>query len=626
MKITLQQLALLTDVWVIEMIGNITKGNNFYLCVAYVLDKEAQLINSNMASSTPTDLAWEFRKFTQLNQRVQKPVLHISLSPAPGDRILDEWELCMIAQDLLEGLELSNNQFILVQHNDTEYEGKVRPHVHLVINRVSHDGKCNDDYLDYYRTEKILRQIEKDYNLIHQPSSWEVDKKKAYPKHVEKAQGELNVVERLQNAIEGAAVDKPEMPVFVARLLKDKIQVNCKFTRTGKLKGISYCMDGEAFKGGDLGKLYTHIGIRKHLGVGYQQYYSNPISSLMESYKRGYTIDDEWVERLSYWCLWRNEELDINNNRNEESDINNKRNEKLDINNKRNEELDIDNNRNEELDINNNRNEESDTNISISSYVNGNHESAQTPFQSEAITPVPQPLKQEQHIAPKIKVSKILEEVYSDDKSIEETQPSVIKPVPQPLKQEQHIVPSPPTPTTSEQYSNPDESNSQIQPEVITPSFFREEGRYVIPTTQSPSTSDDIYPEIITDTTNYLDIKVEATDTVTQSQEQFQEQYAINIANTVLLMWQQYSFNSKNIRGKNYDLQLGSEDVILVKRKSGETIAEIPLDGSKQPRGIALTSEDISNWNATQHQIEAHLEGQPASRTKRRIVKDEELD
>lgn len=264
-----------------------------------------------MASTTPTDLAWEFRKFAQLNQRVEKPVLHLSISPAPDDRILDEWELCMIAQELLEGLELSNNQFILVQHNDAEYDGKVRPHIHLVINRVSHNGKCNDDYLDYYRTEKILRQIEKEYNLIPQLSSWEVEKKKAYPKHVEKAAGELNIVERLQNAIERASVDKPEMPVFVARLLRDNIQVNCKFTRTGKLKGISYCIEGEAFKGGDLGKLYTHIGIRKHLEVGYQQHYSDPISSLMESYKRGRTINDEWVEHLKSWCVWRNEESDV---------------------------------------------------------------------------------------------------------------------------------------------------------------------------------------------------------------------------------------------------------------------------------------------------------------------------
>ena len=286
------------------MIGNITKGNGFYGCVAYVLGKkDAQLINSNMAGTTPAQLAWEFRKFANFNQRVKKPVLHLSFSPAPGDRTLDEWELCQIGQDLLDGLKLSNNQFILVQHNDAEYDGQVRPHAHMVINRVSYNGECNDDYLDYYRTEKILRQIEKNYNLIIQPSSWEVDKKKAYPKHIEQTEesGEPNLVERLQKQIEQASSDKPAMPVFVARLLKENVQVDCKFTRTGKLKGISYCLDGQPFKGGDLGKLYTHIGIREHLKVDFHEDYRYPIESVIESYKRGRKIDDDWINHLQAW-------------------------------------------------------------------------------------------------------------------------------------------------------------------------------------------------------------------------------------------------------------------------------------------------------------------------------------
>lgn len=289
------------------MIGNITKGNGFYGCVAYVLGKtSARLINTNMAGETPAQLAWEFRSFANKNPRVQKPVLHLSFSLALGDRSLDEWELCQIAEDLREGLKLSNNQFILVQHNDAEYDGQVRPHAHMVINRVSYDGECNDDYLDYYRTEKILRQIEKNYDLIIQPSSWEVDKKKAYPKHVQQAEesGTQNIVERLQKQIEQAAVDNPAMPVFVARLLKENIQVDCKFTRTGKLKGISYCLDGQPFKGGDLGKLYTHVGIREHLKVSYQEEYRYPIESLIESYKRGRTIDDKRINYLENWIKW----------------------------------------------------------------------------------------------------------------------------------------------------------------------------------------------------------------------------------------------------------------------------------------------------------------------------------
>lgn len=177
----------------------------------------------------------------------------------------------------------------------------------MVINRVSYDGECNDDYLDYYRTEKILRQIEQQYDLIIQPSSWEVQKKKAYPKHIEQTEksGEPNLVERLQNSIEQAAADQPAMPVFVARLLKENVQVDCKFTRTGKLKGISYCLDGQPFKGGDLGKLYTHTGIREHLQVSYIEDYRHPVESLIESFKRGRTIDDTRIGQIQAWVEWR---------------------------------------------------------------------------------------------------------------------------------------------------------------------------------------------------------------------------------------------------------------------------------------------------------------------------------
>ncbi|MEO1558491.1 MAG: hypothetical protein AAFS12_02290, partial [Cyanobacteria bacterium J06632_19] len=481
------------------------------------------------------------------------------------------------------------------------------------------------------------------------------------------------IVVLLQNAIEEAAYDKPEMPVFVARLFRDNIQVNCKFTRTGKLKGISYCIDGEAFKGGDLGKLYTHIGIRKHLEVGYQQHYSNPISSLIESYKRGYTIDDEWVKRLEDWCVWRNEELNINNNnRNSELDINNNRNEKLNINNNRNEELNINNKCNSELDINNNnRNEKLNINNKCNSEldinnnnrneeldINNNHNeklNINNNNHNEELD-INNNRNKELNINNKCnseldinnnnndedKTTNIsISSAYvngNNEEANEEKQPEVIKPVPFSVDKEQHIVPSEETPLTSEFYSFEGESNSQTQPSEETPSFGQEE-EYIIPTNKLPLIRDDIYPEIITDTTNYLDIKVEPTDTVTQSQsqveirsdvtqeqEQFQEQCVRKIANTVLLIWQQYSLNSESIRGKNYDIEFGSEDIILVKRKSGETIAEIPFDVSKQPRGIALTEEDISNWNATQRQIEAHLERQPASRTKRKVVKDNELD
>ncbi|MEI2580356.1 relaxase/mobilization nuclease domain-containing protein [Scytonema sp. PRP1] len=526
------------------MIGNITKGNGFYGCVAYVLGKsDAQLINTNMAGGTPAQLAWEFRSFANKNPRVQKPVLHLSFSPAVGDRMLDEWELCQIGQHLLDGLKLSNNQFILVQHNDAEFDGQPRPHAHMVINRVSYNGECNDDYLDYYRTEKLLRQIEKQYDLIIQPSSWEVQKKKAYPKHIQQAEaeGELNLVERLQSAIEQAAADKPAMPVFVARLLKENIQVDCKFTRTGKLKGISYCLEGQAFKGGDLGKLYTHIGIKEHLKVGVHEDYRHPIESLIESYKRGRTIDNYRINHLQTW---------------------------------------IDNRKHSTDDTNSNYEEES-TNLEL----------AATPTQPVATTPTSNiillPTQQ-----PKTKINSLYvpseelqQTVVSGETTISESEAITPRAI---LSQSEQLVP----------------------PEARAITLLGELG--------SPKTPPKLEPEEEAMASERpplralarLEVLEVATKANSDNNLSQQHSYAMaiasgaakQIAQTVRQLWERQDLVKKS---KKYGLQLGEDNVIYLSRKSGETIASIPLDDSQTPQGIALTQEDVNNFQKIQEILDA---------------------
>ncbi|KAB8318298.1 hypothetical protein SD81_016805 [Tolypothrix campylonemoides VB511288] len=559
------------------MIGNITKGNGFYGCVAYVLGKsDAQLINTNMAGTTAAQLAWEFRSFANKNPRVQKPVLHLSFSPAVGDRMLDEWELCQIGQHLLDGLKLSNNQFILVQHNDAFFDGQPRPHAHMVINRVSYDGECNDDYLDYYRTEKLLRQIEKQYDLIIQPSSWEVQKKKAYPKHIQQAEaeGELNLVERLQSAIEQAAADKPAMPVFVARLLKENIQVDCKFTRTGKLKGISYCLEGQAFKGGDLGKLYTHIGIREHLKVGVHEDYRHPIESLIESYKRGRTIDDYRINHLQAW---------------------------------------IDNRKHSTDDTNSNYEEES-TNLEL----------AATPTQPVATTPtnniIPLPIQQ-----PKTKINSLYvpseelqQTVVSGETTISESEAITPRAI---LSQSEQLVPpearaitllgelgSPKTPLKlePEEEAMASEQSAGGGNATLTPGAAIASGAAFAFAERALCAQRVRRTQLIA----RLEVLEVATKANSDNNLSQQHSYAMalasgaakQIAQTVRQLWERQDLVKKS---KKYGLQLGEDNVIYVSHKSGETIASIPLDDSQTPQGIALTQEDVNNFQKIQEILDA---------------------
>jgi len=257
------------------MIGKITKGNDFTGVSSYVLDKdEARLIGGNMASTTPRQLAAEFRVFSQKNQRVQLPVEHISLSPSPGDRELDDSEWIALAIDLLDGLGMNMNQYIVVLHKDTEFEGKPRPHVHIIVNRVSIDGQCADSWLDFHRAEEVIRHLERKYELTPVASSWESFRAADSEGQMRRLKREANLGEnpqesikrRLQNLCDIAAADQPSLSQYKKRLLDAGVETRIRETRTGKIQGISYELEGVAFPGHKLGLHYSWSGLQK-LGI-----------------------------------------------------------------------------------------------------------------------------------------------------------------------------------------------------------------------------------------------------------------------------------------------------------------------------------------------------------------------
>jgi hypothetical protein len=257
------------------MIGKITKGNGFTGVCEYVLDKdEARLIGGNMASTTPRQLAAEFRVFSQKNQRVQLPVEHISLSPSPLDRELDDSEWEALAIDLLDGLGMNMNQYIVVLHNDTEFEGKSRPHAHIIVNRVSIDGQCADSWLDFHRAEEVIRLLEQKYDLTPVTPSWESFRAAESEGQIRRLKREASLGEnpqesvkrRLQSICDQAAVDRPTMSQYKKRLKDAGVETRIRETRTGKIQGISYELDSVAFPGHKLGRSYSWSGLQK-LGI-----------------------------------------------------------------------------------------------------------------------------------------------------------------------------------------------------------------------------------------------------------------------------------------------------------------------------------------------------------------------
>jgi Relaxase/Mobilisation nuclease domain len=91
------------------MIGKITIGKSFKGCLLYCLNDKlpdqnlgdvmkdrAEVLLFNQCYGNPKELIQQFNEVRQLNTKLSKPVLHITLSLAPGEQLSKDklMELC----------------------------------------------------------------------------------------------------------------------------------------------------------------------------------------------------------------------------------------------------------------------------------------------------------------------------------------------------------------------------------------------------------------------------------------------------------------------------------------------------------------------------------------------------
>ncbi|WP_137668153.1 relaxase/mobilization nuclease domain-containing protein [Sphaerospermopsis reniformis] len=248
------------------MIAKQVKGKSFIKLLKYLFSKEgARQIGGNMDETTPRSLAAELLLSKRINPKVSRTVYHASLS-LPHNESLDDDTWHEIALKYLRAMGFTMNQYIVVRHTDRTHD-----HAHIVASRIRLDGTTVSDSWDYPRSEAVIRKLEKEYNLqTVKPSK---KKEERSPTTGERRQlartGEESVRVKLQYSLDKATHDHPTMPELIKRSQQQGINVCVGYTRTGKVKGISYQLNGVAFSGTHLGKAYTFPGLQKHRGVSY---------------------------------------------------------------------------------------------------------------------------------------------------------------------------------------------------------------------------------------------------------------------------------------------------------------------------------------------------------------------
>ncbi len=268
------------------MNGKLVFRTDFSDCLNYVLSKEgAKLISTNMTGQTASELAAEFHLIARQSSRIQKPVMHLSLSPHPDDRLSEEEKL-QFSQKLFEALGMGQCQWVLVEHNDTTApDGQPRPHLHAVGNRIpTNDRKAVNSSWIKKRTELALQNLRLQFGLREVIPSWSVERKapstglvrryRTQKEHYEKGERtqppELPALVQFQNAIDSAAVNSSTMPELLEQLQEKGINAKILFTRNDLVKGIVYERGKYHFSGSQLGRAYSFPGLQKYRNVDYQ--------------------------------------------------------------------------------------------------------------------------------------------------------------------------------------------------------------------------------------------------------------------------------------------------------------------------------------------------------------------
>lgn len=152
------------------MVAKISAGSSLFGALSYnqekVEQREAKVlfgnrIVENMDSGyTMQNMIESFKPYLDANNRTEKPILHISINPHPDDKLTDA-QLLEIGQKYMNQMGYGDQPYLIFKHEDLD-----RHHLHIVSINVDETGKKISNSNDFYKSKKITRALEKEYNLF----------------------------------------------------------------------------------------------------------------------------------------------------------------------------------------------------------------------------------------------------------------------------------------------------------------------------------------------------------------------------------------------------------------------------------------------------------------------------
>lgn len=229
-----------------------------------------------MSGQNARQLAAEFGQVRRLRPDIEKPVWHNALRLPKGDKLAaQKW--VEMADDYMKRMgftEAHPRVYWLENHPDGQ-------HIHIAASRVSTEGKVYLGKNENLASTRHIQALEREYGLTitkgptYDPETGKIEMPAA--RQVKKGEIEAAVRtgqepprQRLQRLIDDALAEKPTAPQLAERLTAAGVTVHANMASTGRCNGLSFELDGVAFKGSALGKTYGWKGLQER-GLSYEQ-------------------------------------------------------------------------------------------------------------------------------------------------------------------------------------------------------------------------------------------------------------------------------------------------------------------------------------------------------------------
>jgi hypothetical protein len=275
------------------MIGKVITGRSFGGCIRYVVQKhdavvlDAAGVRMQQVNQTINDFNLQ-RKY---NPNLGKAVGHIALSWSVNDAAkLNDEVMVKLAKEYLQRMKIQDTQYLIVKHRDKEH-----PHIHIVYNRVSNNGKTISDNFQKQRNVQVAKELTLKHGLYLSPGKERVNR--------QQLKGEDKVKYDLFDAITAASKKVKNINELKQVLAKQGIVTHLKYkSGTTEVQGISFSKGEYKFKGSEIDRSLSYAKLNQAIEqqqVKPEKSLADQLREAMENAKQERESQDE-TEQTTY--------------------------------------------------------------------------------------------------------------------------------------------------------------------------------------------------------------------------------------------------------------------------------------------------------------------------------------